>query len=134
MEGAVLKTIAAFMNTEGGSLLIGVGDDGHPLGLEKDIETLKNKNQDGFEVALMTAIATRLGTPQCTRVTILFHTIKHHDICHVLVSKSPTAVFLETGKETKLIHAKAKNLSQSLHRSDHHVLYESKRTVHPVDH
>ena len=28
---AVLKTIAAFLNTEGGDLLIGVGDDGRPL-------------------------------------------------------------------------------------------------------
>lgn len=101
LEGAVLKTIAAFMNSEGGSLLIGVDDEGHPLGLDKDFETLKTKNQDGFEVALMTAIATKLGTPQCSRVTILFHTIENQNICHVLVSKSQKAVFLEAGKETK---------------------------------
>ncbi|MCD6580981.1 MAG: ATP-binding protein [Desulfuromusa sp.] len=101
LEGAVLKTIAAFMNTEGGSLLIGVDDEGCPLGLEKDFATLKTKNRDGFEVALMTAIATKLGTPQCARVTILFHKIENRDICHVLVSKSQKAVFLEAGKETK---------------------------------
>ncbi len=101
LEGAVLKTIAAFMNSKGGSLLIGVDDEGHPLGLEKDFETLKTKNRDGFEVALMTAIATKLGTPQCSRVTILFHSIENQDICHVLVSKSQKAVFLEAGKETK---------------------------------
>ena len=33
---AVLKTIAAFLNTEGGDLLIGVGDDGSIVGLEQD--------------------------------------------------------------------------------------------------
>lgn len=101
LEGAVLKTIAAFMNTEGGSLLIGIDDNGQPLGLEKDFETLKTKNRDGFEVALMTAIAMKLGTPQCSRVAILFHTIKDQDVCHVLVSKSQKAIFLESGKETK---------------------------------
>ena len=101
LEGAILKTLAAFMNSEGGSLLIGVNDEGQPLGLGKDFETLKTKNRDGFEVALMTAIATKLGTPQCARVTILFHKIENQDICHVLVSKSQKAVFLEAGKETK---------------------------------
>ncbi len=101
LEATVLKTIAAFMNTDGGSLLIGVNDAGQPLGLEKDFETLKTKNRDGFEVVLMTAIAMKLGTPQCARVTILFHTIDTLDLCHVLVSKSPKAVFLEAGKETK---------------------------------
>jgi len=34
-------------------------------------------------------------------VTILFHKIENQDICHVLVSKSQKAVFLEAGKETK---------------------------------
>jgi CRP-like cAMP-binding protein len=36
VEHAVLKTIAAFMNTEGGTLLIGIADDGEKLGLELD--------------------------------------------------------------------------------------------------
>jgi predicted HTH transcriptional regulator len=31
-----LKTIAAFLNTEGGDLLIGVGDDGSVVGVEPD--------------------------------------------------------------------------------------------------
>src|SRR5690606_7134738 len=33
---AVLKTIAAFLNTEGGGLLIGVADDGSVVGIEHD--------------------------------------------------------------------------------------------------
>ena len=33
---AVLKTIAAFLNTEGGDLLIGVADDGSIVGIEQD--------------------------------------------------------------------------------------------------
>jgi predicted HTH transcriptional regulator len=32
----VLKTIAAFLNTEGGDLLIGVADDGSIVGIERD--------------------------------------------------------------------------------------------------
>lgn len=36
MEHAVLKTIAAYLNTDGGTLFIGVSDKGEILGLEKD--------------------------------------------------------------------------------------------------
>ncbi len=38
METAVLKTVAAFLNSrEGGTLLVGVADDGRVLGLESDL-------------------------------------------------------------------------------------------------
>lgn len=36
IENAVLKTLAAFLNTDGGTLLIGVGDDGSVLGVAAD--------------------------------------------------------------------------------------------------
>ena len=36
IEHAVLKTLAAFLNTRGGTLVIGVDDKGVPLGLEND--------------------------------------------------------------------------------------------------
>lgn len=36
IERAALKTIAAFLNTDGGTLLVGVDDDGRPLGLDHD--------------------------------------------------------------------------------------------------
>ncbi len=36
IELAVLKTVAGFLNTRGGSLIIGVADDGTPVGIEAD--------------------------------------------------------------------------------------------------
>ncbi|MFD0766705.1 Eco57I restriction-modification methylase domain-containing protein [Mucilaginibacter lutimaris] len=45
IEHSVLKTIAAFLNSEGGTLLIGVDDDGNILGLDNDYSTFgKTKN------------------------------------------------------------------------------------------
>ena len=43
MEKAVLKTLVAFMNTEGGTLLIGVSDNGDIRGL--DIESFENTDK-----------------------------------------------------------------------------------------
>ena len=37
VENSVLKTIVAFLNSEGGTLLIGVSDCGEIIGIEKDI-------------------------------------------------------------------------------------------------
>jgi len=36
IENQCLKTVAAYLNTEGGLLLIGISDEGRPLGLETD--------------------------------------------------------------------------------------------------
>ena len=50
IEESVLKTIAAFLNSLGGDLFIGVSDDYKIKGLEKDYLTFKEKdqNRDGF--------------------------------------------------------------------------------------
>ena len=41
METVIAKTVAAFMNSGGGTLLIGVDDDGRLIGLGPDYATLK---------------------------------------------------------------------------------------------
>lgn len=54
IERAIAKTICAFMNTEGGTLLIGVDDNGSILGLDKDFSILgKRQNKDGFHQAFV---------------------------------------------------------------------------------
>ena len=40
LEHAITKTVCAFLNAEGGTLLIGVDDNGQVLGLEDDWRTL----------------------------------------------------------------------------------------------
>ncbi len=101
LETPVLKTIAGFMNSSGGTLLIGVGDSGDIIGLERDYGTLKRKNRDGFEQAIMTAVATRMGSDKCQYVHILFHRIEEKDVCQVIVSPSPKPVFVKHNGGTK---------------------------------
>src|SRR3712207_6558701 len=56
-----VRTLAAFLNAQGGTLLIGVDDEGNVLGLEADIACLQKKSLDGFELTLRSAIANHLG-------------------------------------------------------------------------
>jgi len=48
LEEVIAKELSSFMNAGGGNLLIGVDDDGNPIGLEKDYSTFKDKSSDGF--------------------------------------------------------------------------------------
>ena len=101
LENAVLKTLAGFMNGQGGTLLVGVEDSGVILGLEKDYETLKKRNQDGFELAIMTAVSTRLGPEFCQHLYIMFHSIDGKDVCRILVTPSHQPVFVKQDKTTR---------------------------------
>ncbi|KKL69002.1 hypothetical protein LCGC14_2119350, partial [marine sediment metagenome] len=61
LEFVIIKTIAGFMNTEGGTLLIGVTDDGEIIGVENDLKTLKKKDRDGYELLLNDLISSYIG-------------------------------------------------------------------------
>jgi len=102
LEGVVLKTLAGFFNSHiGGTLLIGVADNGELLGLEKDYQTLKKPDQDGFEQALMAVISTHLGADLCPSVHVLFHVIDDKEICRIIVSPAKRPVFLTQGNNQK---------------------------------
>ena len=57
IEHAVLKTIAAFLNSEGGTLVIGADDKGTPLGIEAD----GFQSEDKMQQHLANLIRDRLG-------------------------------------------------------------------------
>ena len=52
LEQVIVKTVAAFANAQGGSLLIGVDDDGQAVGLSRDYESLGESGRDPFELHL----------------------------------------------------------------------------------
>ncbi len=63
LHQSVTKTLAAFLNTSGGTLLIGVDDTGAILGIEADYGHLQRhkQNQDGWQLALRNIVAKALG-------------------------------------------------------------------------
>lgn len=102
LEAVVMKTLAGFFNSHlGGTLLIGVSDDGEIIGLEKDYQTLKRPDQDGFEQTLITAISANLGADLCANVHILFHVIDQKHVCRVIISPALRPVFLNQGNVPK---------------------------------
>jgi type I restriction enzyme R subunit len=89
---AVLKTIAAFLNTEGGDLLIGVADDRSVLGIEAD----GFENEDGFMLHLSQVVRNALGDRAGTSVDPRMQVVKGKTLCVVTCQRSPEPVFLKT--------------------------------------
>lgn len=98
LEVVIAKSIVGFMNHLGGNLLIGVDDRGSIVGLEKDYETLKAKNRDGFAQCIMEIVKTRLGGDKCSLVHTIFDEVEGRDVCRVVVEPSGTPVYCTDGK------------------------------------
>ena len=90
IERACLKTISAFLNSIGGTLLIGVRDDGSVEGIETD----KFPNDDKFLLHLWMLIRTCLGKDYAPFVKTKLEKTEEKTICIVLCSPSDRPVFL----------------------------------------
>ena len=97
----VLKTISAFLNTYGGKLIIGVNDDGTPIGIEKEILTLKKKDVDGYEQHIMELIDKNIGSDISVYIKTCFTRFKGYKIALISVEKSPYAVYLKSNSENE---------------------------------
>lgn len=100
LEKVIAKTIAGFFNSQGGDLIIGVGDDGNILGLGYDYQTLKHKNADGFERTVNDIIKKMLGGDLCPLTHFTFAEIEGQDVCLATIEKAPRPVYFEDGRNS----------------------------------
>ncbi len=99
LEHVILKTVCGFLNAEGGTLFIGVDDDGNPIGIEQDVATLGSKaNIDGYELFLRQLLETGLSVSTAGTVRISFEPIGVDHICLVRASASGKPVFARPAK------------------------------------
>ncbi|MFQ5706925.1 MAG: helix-turn-helix domain-containing protein [bacterium] len=97
VEHAALKTLAAFLNSAGGVLFLGVGDDGALLGLQPDYGSFKDSNkQDALRKHLDNLVANYLGNQYARYLHVEFAAIEGKEICVVEVQeKASEPVFLK---------------------------------------
>jgi hypothetical protein len=93
VELSIVKTVAGFLNTNGGSLVIGVADDGATVGLEHDYATLKKRDRDGFELYLYDLLGLTLGKNALSWLKLKFETVDGRDVAVLSVARAPSIVF-----------------------------------------
>lgn len=93
MEWAVIKTVAGFMNGHGGTLLVGVADDGSVVGIETDYPHVKHGNRDGWELWLTGALTTALGAAAAADVSISYAEMEGGTVARIDVGGASKPVF-----------------------------------------
>lgn len=116
---SVLKTIAAFLNSEGGTLIIGVEDNGAVCGLGRDLRTVHRQSLDGFEQLLNNLISDRIGVEFARFIKIRFEQLEGESVCAVDVEKAPEPAFMDglRGKEFFVRHG---NTTRALNPEEMH--------------
>ena len=96
IEGIVVKTVAALLNSEGGALLLGVDDDRNVIGLAHDYKLFgKKDSRDAYENFLTGLLLNNLGKDSAALISITFHELDGKDVCKVEAKKSPKPVFVK---------------------------------------
>lgn len=97
METSALKTIAGFLNGHGGTLVVGVADDGTPLGIEED----KFPNEDKMNLHLVNLLKDRMGAKHMMYIHPHFEDYDGKRVLRIDCWKSRSPVFLKDGNEQR---------------------------------
>jgi hypothetical protein len=93
MERAVLKTIAGFLNTNGGKLVIGISDDGSPVGIEAD----DFPNEDKMSLHLVNLVKAHMNPQVMVFLHLRFEDYEDQRVMVIECRKSTAPVFFKDG-------------------------------------
>ena len=109
----VVKTLAGFLNGEGGTLLIGISDAGTIEGIDKDYSTLKHPDRDGFQQYIMQLIDCHCGADICPFIHTIFHGLEDRDVARIFIEPSPHPVYV-SHEDKSHFYLRAGNSTRSL--------------------
>jgi len=89
-----LRTIAGFLNTKGGTLVVGVADDGSPVGIEVD----QFPNEDKMSLHLVNLVKDRMGPLFMTFLHPRFEDYDGKRVFVVECSAGKSPVYVKDGK------------------------------------
>jgi hypothetical protein len=93
IEMSVLKTLAGFLNNNGGTLIIGLSDEGAPVGLEAD----KFTNEDKMNLHLVNIVKEHMGPQVLLSMHANFEDFDGEKVMVIRCSNSQTPVFVKDG-------------------------------------
>ena len=94
LETVIVKSIAAFSNHDGGTLLIGVSDGGKSLGLQPDYGCLKDEGKDYFELHLRNLVVSQYGVGFASEgLRIRFLILDGNEICQVDIRRGKVPLY-----------------------------------------
>jgi ATP-dependent Lon protease len=119
LQKGVTRSIAAFLNTRGGRLLVGVADAGTVVGIEPDIASLEKMGlgaggRDGFLQALANAVTQHLGAQAAALIRTQIAELDGKKVCVISVGRSPEPVYLHESKEREEFFVRLESTTRPL--------------------
>ena len=115
IKGPIIRSVAGFLNSEGGTLLIGVSDDGDAYGIQRDVELTRRSDLDGYELELFELLRSAIGDDVVARnVKITFPEFQGLVITRVDVRKSSEPVFASDAKSTDVFFVRIGNATVTM--------------------
>lgn len=116
LETVIMKSIAAFNNGEGGTLIIGVSDEGEVIGLKHDYSILESKSKDDFELHLRELVKKNFKeTFAINNIKVEFPEIEEKEICQIQIKKGLEPTYLDVpdknGNKSKKFYVRSGNSS-----------------------
>ena len=130
LEDTVLKTLAAFANGAGGTLLIGVDDDGNVLGLENDYASLSGE-RDKFELHLRNLLNQHFGEAfTASKLVVSFPNVGDEELCLIEVTPADEPVVVRfkgtDGQAPERFFVRSGNSSRELPLSEMQSYFRSR--------
>ncbi|MBA2280914.1 MAG: DUF262 domain-containing protein [Acidimicrobiia bacterium] len=114
----VVKTVAAFLNSSGGTLAIGITDDGDICGIQPDLD-YKHQDLDGYQNWLTTLLVNSIGGGAVgAHAGIRLEPVGSEVVCLVDVSPSPVPVYAKTTKGDVCFYVRMNNTTRMLEGPD----------------
>lgn len=101
IEWAVVKTLCGFMNTHGGTLLIGVDDHGTTVGIEQDYSFVDHRNRDGWDRWLTDTVSNAMEELAATELSVSFCSIDDKTIACIDVRPRTKPIFAKEAVKGK---------------------------------
>jgi hypothetical protein len=108
----VVKTVAAFLNSDGGVLAIGVNDELEVIGIQPDLN-FKKQDLDGYVNWLSTLLLVSIG-PATLGTKIRLETVGDLVVCLVDVQPSIKPAFAKTTKGDGVFYVRMNNTTRQL--------------------
>ncbi len=114
VEHAVLKTIVAYINTDGGILLVGISNTGEVLGIAND----NFLNEDKFLLHFKQLIKQHIGLAYAPLIEYALVPVNGKKVLKIDCQKSDEPVFLKSGKKEEEFYVRIGPSSERLTGSD----------------
>ncbi len=101
MAWSVLKTIAGFMNANGGTLLVGVSDEGAIVGIEEDFPFVHGNHRDGWQLWLTSVVSSSLSETAASELRVTFAVLADKTVARIEVGPAAKPVFATPTKGEK---------------------------------